>query len=320
MEIYHFVNGQPPILYNALERMPDEGLVWIDFLRSECSGWEALPRRLLGIEIDFQHVLDVQNANHPSSFDGTDAYDLLILEGLGPADKPLPMEIRVSGFFMFDRLLITVRAAGNVSIDTAKRRFLQGRTKPPSTILLLAHVILDMMVDRFLEIREPLDRELTTLQDELLDTDSSRDDWRALLIARREVRRLEALADAQFEALDAWRRNSRSDWSSTEEIRVRDLIEHVTRVENHAAGMERDLEAAVQLYFASISHRTNQIMKIFTVVSVVFMPPMLVTGIWGMNFKIMPELEWRYGYPLALTIIFGLCIGMLAWFRRRRLF
>ena len=76
----------------------------------------------------------------------------------------------------------------------------------------------------------------------------------------------------------------------------------------------------MQLYFAGISHRTNTIMKIFTVVSVVFMPPMLLTGLWGMNFKHMPELEWEYGYPVALCLIFGLCLGMLFWFRRRRLF
>jgi len=231
----------------------------------------------------------------------------------------MPLETRVAAFFMFDRLLVTIRAAGNSSIDDAKRRFAQGRAKTPPTILCLTHVIIDMMVDRFLAIREPLDRELTLLQDELLDPGSARNDWRTLLSARREVRRLETLADAQLDALDAWRRNSRTDWNSTEEVRVRDLIEHVNRVQSHASGLERDLEAAVELYFASISHRTNEIMKIFTVASVVFMPSMLFTGIWGMNFKNMPELEWSYGYWMALTVIFSLCFGMLVWFRKRRL-
>jgi magnesium/cobalt transport protein CorA len=195
---------------------------------------------------------------------------------------------------------------------------LKGRSPP--TMLCLAHSILDTMVDRFLRVREFLDLRLTELQDDLLSTHSDMNDWRALLDGRRVARRLEQLSDDQQEALDAWRRGSCHDWDDHTRIRVRDLVEHVTRVRDHASGLERDLEAAVQLHFASISHRTNEIMRIFTVVSVVFMPPMLLTGIWGMNFKYMPELEWIYGYPLALCCVFGVCLGMLFWFKRRKLF
>ncbi len=55
----------------------------------------------------------------------------------------------------------------------------------------------------------------------------------------------------------------------------------------------------MELHFAMVSHRANEIMKIFTVVAVVFMPMTLLTGVWGMNFKNMPELEWEYGYYYA---------------------
>jgi magnesium/cobalt transport protein CorA len=320
MEIYHFVTGQPSVRHDALEEMPKDGLVWIDFLRSESTGWEQLPRKLLGIEVDFQHVLDSQNANHPSSFDRSDAYDVLTFEGLGPIERPLPMETRVAAFFLFDRLLITVRAAGNLSFEETKRQLAFARVKTRLSVVGLTHQILDTMVDRFLAIREPLDRHLTQLQDDLLDADTSMSDWTKLLVGRREVRRLEALSEAQLEALDAWRRGSCFDWTTGEQVRVRDLVEHVTRVRNHAADLERDLEAAVQLYFAVTSHRANEIMKIFTVMSVVFMPLTLLTGIWGMNFQDMPELHWRYGYPVALTLIVFLGVAMFLWFKRRKFF
>jgi magnesium/cobalt transport protein CorA len=320
MEIYHFIAGQQPVRHDKLEHMPDEGVVWIDFLRSESAGWEQYPRTLLGVEVDFEHVLDSKNANHPSFFDRGDAYDLLIFEGLGPNERPFPLETRVAAFFLFDRLLITVRAAGNISLDETKRRLLQGRMKAAPSVFGLAHQILDSMVDRFLSIREPLDRHLTQLQDDLLDLDTRMSDWSALLVGRREVRRLEALSEAQLEALDAWRRGSGTEWTTAEEVRLRDLSEHVTRVRNHATDLERDIEAAVQLYFAVTSHRTNEIMKVFTVMSVVFMPLTLLTGIWGMNFEDMPELHWRYGYPVALSLIVFLGVAMFLWFKRRRFF
>jgi magnesium/cobalt transport protein CorA len=319
MEIYHFIEGQPPILYNSIERMPEQGFVWLDFTRAEAGGWERYPRQLIGVEVDIEHLYDAQNATHPSFFDRTEAYDLLVMEGLGPNPEPMPLETRVGAFFMFDRLLVTVHADDSLSFRIAKRRLMSSRGKAPATVQGLAHLILDALVDRFLNIREPLDRELTRLQDELLDEREEMSDWRALLEGRREARRLEALCEAQLEALDAWRRGTRFEWSTAETVRVRDLYEHVTRVLNHASGLERDLEAAVQLYFASMSHRTNEIMKVFTVMSVIFMPLSVLTGIWGMNFEDMPELHWKYGYPVALGLIGFVGVTMWLWFKRRKL-
>jgi magnesium/cobalt transport protein CorA len=320
MEIYHFLNGQAPARLDHIEQLPAEGFVWIDFVREQSADWEQYPRTLLGLDVDAEHIADSQNPQHPSSFDCTDAYDVLIMEGLGPDAGPIPLTTRVAAFFLFDRLLISVHADDGLSFRITKERLLSKRVKLQSSPLHLAHCILDALVDRFLDLREPLDRELTRLQDELLDSHNDVSDWRELLNARREARRLESLSEAQLEALDAWRRNTRFDWSTAETVRIRDLYEHVTRVLNFASGLERDLEAAVDLHFAAVSNRSNEIMKVFTVMSVVFMPLTLLTGIWGMNFEDMPELHWRYGYPVALGLLAFLGVVMLLWFRRRKFF
>src|SRR3546814_2946519 len=100
---------------------------------------------------------------------------------------------------------------------------------------------------------------LTTLQDDLLDPRTSSTDWRVLLENRKQVRRLEAMSESQLEALDAWRRGSVFDWNRAMDVRVRDVVEHAPRVLNYASGQERDIEAAVQLHFASAAHRTNKL-------------------------------------------------------------
>ncbi|MDE0854353.1 MAG: magnesium transporter CorA family protein [Nevskia sp.] len=320
MEIYHCLGGQPPILHNRLERMPEEGYVWLDFERSEAQGWESWPRLLLGVEVDHTQVVDSMTPDHSSYFDGTEDYDMLIFEGLGPKDDPFPLDTRTATFFVFERLLITVRAEDNLSFQMVKQKLRGMKAKAPPSALCLAHQVLDTMVNRFLRVRESLSLRLTELQDELLSPDSMMEDWHALLEGRRMVRRLEALSEDQIEALDAWRRGTCLDWAGTAEVRMRDLREHVSRVRDHASGMERDLEAAVQLYFARVSNRTNEIMKVFTVLAVVFMPLTLLTGIWGMNFKHMPELEWEYGYYWALGLICVIGFGMFWWFRRSKFF
>ena len=320
MEVFHLIPGQAPIRFNTIDRMPEDGFVWIDITREQAQGWEEWPRRLLGVEVDLQHVEDSLSPLHNSFFDGTPDYDMLIFEGLGPKDDPFPLETRTAAFFMFERLLITVRAEDNLSFQLLKQRICGPKGKVPRGAVGLAYYILDTMVDRYLTVREVLDKRLTELQDDLLSPNNDRDDWRALLEGRRYARRLETLSEDQLEALDGWRRNTCFDWDEKLQVRVRDLVEHVTRVRNHASGLEHDIEAAVQIHFSALSQRQNEIMKIFTVVSVVFMPMMLLTGIWGMNFKNMPELDWPAGYFIALAMIFGVGVATFLWFRMRKFF
>jgi magnesium transporter len=319
VEILHFVNGQPPRRLDSLERLPAQGLIWLDWVREESEGWEREVHRLLDVEIDPEHLCDADNGIHPSYFDGTSSYDMLIFEGLGPAEEPIPLETRVAAFFIFDRVLCTVRAPDNVSVVQTKQRLLDGRLRTPDTVIKLAHLVVDTMVDRFLDVRQRLDRRFTQLQDELLDPKSPMEDWRELLNGRRVARQLEALCESQLEALDAWRRGTRFKWNKPEEIRVRDLSEHVTRVLHHASDQERDLEAAVQLHFASVSHRTNRVVQTLTVLSAIFFPLTLITGIYGMNFENMPELHTRYGYYFALGLL-AVIGGGLAWYFKRRRF
>jgi Mg2+ and Co2+ transporters len=247
MEIYHFAAGQPMRQLEGLDAMPAEGTVWLDFERPEAAGWEGWPLRLLGIEIDAEHVSDVANAEHPSFFDGTEAYDLMVFEGLGVRDEPVPLETRVAALVLFDRLLITVRSPESRSFAEVKRRLNANCGKAGTSILWLSHLLLDTMVDRYLGIRAPLMEHFHGLQERLLNLRRSEVDWRGLMSARRVARQLESLSEAQIEALDTWRRRSRFEWKKGAEVRLRDLTEHVGRVRNSARALERDLDAAVQL-------------------------------------------------------------------------
>jgi magnesium/cobalt transport protein CorA len=218
-------------------------------------------------------------------------------------------------------VLITVRAHENRSFGAIKQKLMSGRLRCPPNPRCLAHMLLDGMIDRYLAIREPMDKRLTQLQDQLLSEGQSNPrDWRELLSHRREARRLEALCEDQLEALDGWRRNSRIEWHEHETVRVRDLQEHIQRVLDHASNLEHDIESAVQLHFATVSHRTNEIIQTLTVLSAIFFPLTLLTGIWGMNFENMPELKTKYGYFFALGTLVTVAACLLTLFKKRKFF
>jgi magnesium transporter len=319
MTRYHFRNGHRPVVLDANTALPDDGFVWIDFVREQAADWPCWIEPLVGAVIDPQHVDDSRNPTHPSFFDGTADYDMLVFEGLGPQTDPFPIHTRVVTFFMFERMLVTVRSADSISVVQIAERLLDGRQKAPGTPLRLAYLMVDAMVDRYLQIREPMNRQLTQMQDALLDAGDAMKDWRQLLVGRREARRLEALSEDQLEALEAWHRNSRFDWDQADEVRYRDLIEHVGRVLAHARDQERDIEAAVQLHFAATAHRTNRVMQALTVLAAIFFPLTFIVGIYGMNFEHMPELGWRYGYFTVLGLLALIAGGLVLWFRRKRL-
>jgi len=80
----------------------------------------------------------------------------------------------------------------------------------------------------------------------------------------------------------------------------------------------RDLASGlVDLYMSTLNNRMNAVMKVLTVITTVFIPLTLIAGIYGMNFEHMPELHWRWGYPLVLVAMLGIAGWMLSVFKKR---
>jgi magnesium transporter len=80
------------------------------------------------------------------------------------------------------------------------------------------------------------------------------------------------------------------------------------------------LDSASSFYFSSQSHRMNEIMKILTAVSVIFMPLTFIVGVYGMNFDVMPELRFEYGYFMVWIAMFVLVLGMVFYFKKKKWF
>jgi magnesium transporter len=78
------------------------------------------------------------------------------------------------------------------------------------------------------------------------------------------------------------------------------------------------ISGMVDLYLSSVSNRMNEVMKVLTIIATIFMPLGFLAGVYGMNFRHMPELDWRWGYPAVLLAMLLAAVGMLAYFKKRR--
>ncbi len=317
MEALHFIEGRAPIPLDLALPMPQDGFIWLDIVRGEDHAWRETVERLAGIELYEQHRQDLDNVNHPSHYDGTSDYEVLLFRSLAPeqADEVIPT--RGLGLLLTGRLLVTVHEPGSVSIATVRDRLLSGVGRVPLRPVGLMHLLLNTVVDRFLAKREPLSAQLGQWREALLNPKNPSEDWLSVLQFGSKLRELASLCEEQVDALTQWQENTGVDIDEYLAVRLRDLLEHIDRVKDFAVGREADIESLVQLHFSAVAHRTNEIMRVLTVVSAIFLPLSLVAGIFGMNFENMPELKIPGAYFVALGGMAALGVGLFALFKKK---
>lgn len=332
------VGPEGATLADAPSSMPGDGFVWCDCVYDDARSWVEPVQRLTGVAVFEDHLLDAENPNHPSYFDSTNDYEMIVFRGLATGDEVVdPSDVirvrtRPAVFFVFPRVLVTVRAPDSRLVQAIRDRLLAptARTRLPALPEELMLRILNGMVDRFLELRQPLGEQFDRRQRQLLDPRRPFRDWYALLEARREARRLEDLCEEQLDALQEWRdeRLERTEAASRDahglhalnealQVRTSDLVSHIQRVLSHARRLESSVESAVQLHFSATAYRTNEIMRTLTAITAVFLPLTLITGVFGMNFEFIPGLHSRSGFWWALGAMALIGVLLVALFRAR---
>ena len=332
---------------------PSDGFLWLDVRleeeRNDPEVFRAAVERLIGVRIDDLHLQDATSPQHPSFFDSTREYDMLVFRKLATAEsKPLEetggradhrrmlQEIvtRPITFFVFDRLLLTVRHGESKTLDLVRQRILDPRqrgdapsidkTRLPKSPGELMLRMLNGMVDRYLELREPLADRLDRWQRDLLDPRRPFNNWSALLDARIELRKLENLSEGQYDALTELRdsyleETADGNLNDAYMVRLHDVMEHVQRVLHHARRLEASAESAVQLHFSANTHQTNEIVRKLTAIAAIFAPLTLITGVFGMNFDHMPLLRDLHGFGWTLAGMATVVVVMLLYFWARRI-
>ncbi|WP_048438446.1 magnesium transporter CorA family protein [Caenimonas sp. SL110] len=362
MQIVQFTAGTLRFLDQVPAAAPESGFIWIYIEREDLS--TQLPQlqqaahRVGGSSFLDLHVQDLLNATHPSHYDYTSIYDLVIFRrlateqeaghelhedgGVTPArNAPLAafqrIRTRAVAFAVFDRLLITVHPAGCLTAKSFIQRYLGdavqtegaaliSRSRLPASPADLMLRMINTMVDSYLELRKDLSAEMDQWQKHLLRPGSQGANWNELLVARAQLHTLEDLCEEQNDAMQEWLDTAREQpspaLSQSERdgliARARDVIEHIQRVVHHVRRIEQAAETAVQIHFSAQSHRTNDIMRTLTALTAVFLPLNLVTGIFGMNFEFMPLIKLPLGFLITLGVMATIAATLALVFWRKQ--
>ena len=181
----------------------------------------------------------------------------------------------------------------------------------------LAYVLLDTIVDNYFLVLEKMEEDIARVEEKLMaavgKTSSSEIHHlkRDLIFLRKQVSPVRELVNA-LQRVDS------KLIHNTTEIYLRDLHDHVISVVDSIESFRDILSGLHDIYLSSINLKMNEIMKVLTVISTIFIPLTFITGIYGMNFKYMPELEWSTGYFEVLSVMLVLALMMMLYFKRKK--
>lgn len=301
-------------------QLPPGSFLWMDFVREDGPDLQGEVLRMAGVALNPEHVEDTLSDQTPSFFDGTDAYDVVILREPVEESKDWLPETRPLAVVVTESLIVTVRSSRGKGADRVLARLQRAGARQPNRPAGLLWRLFADAIDGYMALRAPVNAQLEAWQDALLDPDDPFEDWMELVRRRRQLRLFQTVVERGEEALGNWREDPFVRFDETLEVRVHDLIEHLGRASTVLSHAEAEINSFIQLHFAATTHRSNEIMKILTVVSAVFLPLNLVAGIFGMNFERIPGAGLHHGFWIAVGGISAFGIVMLFYFRRQKWF
>jgi len=307
-------------------RWGDAGLIaeWADnpdlWIRADFSDEEPGEESRLFHEAFGLHPLviaDARRDRHPPKLEGFDEYFFLLIHGLGVASPDTDYHTIQIAFFVSERFLVTRRKAESVSIDAVWNEAGDGKLDVARGSAHVLYRILRRVTDRYTSLIEGLERRLDVMEDEMFQ--NPRDALlEELLGFGRNLKKLQRIFNYHQGLFALLSRKDHSFIGQQERHEFIDVFEHTERLASLTT-LYRDLaDDLMNGYISVTSHRLNQIMKVLTVVTVIFLPLTLMVGIYGMNFEYIPELKIKYAYFIMLGVMATIVIVLLLIFRRMR--
>ncbi len=181
----------------------------------------------------------------------------------------------------------------------------------------LAYALVDAIVDSYFIILEKLGEEIESAEEELV-TNPAPETLQTIHNLKREMILLRKSVWPLRELISGLERGESSLIQKSTVIYLRDVYDHTIQVIDTIETYRDMLAGMLDIYLSSISNRMNAVMKVLTIIATIFIPLTFIAGIYGMNFKFMPELEWRWGYFGILAIMAVVAVYMVIFFRKKK--
>ncbi len=181
----------------------------------------------------------------------------------------------------------------------------------------LAYSLLDAVVDHYFVILEKLGEDIESLEEQLVANPSPQI-LQSINVLKREMIYLRRSVWPLREVIAHLERGESPLIQKDTGLYLRDVYDHTVQVIDAVETSRDILSGMLDIYLSSMSNRMNEVMKVLTIIATIFIPLTFIVGVYGMNFKYMPELEWPWGYPAVYGVMLAVVVLMLVYFKRRK--
>jgi magnesium transporter len=269
---------------------------------------------------------DILNVSHNTKIDEFEDYIFIITKMINYNEAENLLNIEQVSFILGKNFLITFQEReGDVfDIIRDKIRSNNGRIRT-SGADYLAYRLIDTIVDNYFLVLDKIDERIEDIEDELLDN-PEQSTLQSIHSLRKEVIHLKRNVTPLRDILHALEREQYNFIDKSTQIYLRDLYDHIRQIIDTIDNYREVINGLQEVYLSSASNKMNEIVKVLTIISTIFIPLTFIVGIYGMNFRTdvsiwnMPELAWSYGYPFVMALMLMVVIGMTIFFKRKKWF
>ncbi len=299
------------------------------------SAWPGLAGRSIWVDVEdptdaearaladvcgFHHltVEDALTPVQPPKVEEFEGYLFLLFRGLRPTEEGLELESYKLAVYLGPSFLVTVHRRPVAACREVSRLVLERDLPMESQMDRVLHALVDRMMDEILPILDRFEERLEELEEAVFSRSPHGEVLQELLGMKRQLLTIRRLVAPQREMLG---RLARRDLPFIEERTshyFRDVYDHVARIEETTMVLTDLASGALEAQLSVASNRLNEIVKVLTIFSAIWMPLTFLAGVYGMNFDFLPELRLRWFYPALWGVWIAITAGMLAVFRWRR--
>lgn len=213
--------------------------------------------------------------------------------------------------------VLTFQEAGGDVFDGVRERLskAKGRIRSRGADYLV-FALLDAIVDNYFIVVEELSDKIEAMEEQLLSAQPNDETTFEIQELKRTMLRIRRAVFPLREVVSRFEKAEQLVEVQTRNY-IQDLHDHMVQVVENIEIYREMTWGLMDMYMTTISNKMNEVMKVLTIMASIFIPLTFLAGIYGMNFTYMPELEWTYGYPVLLGIMFLLLLGMLLYFKRK---
>lgn len=261
---------------------------------------------------------DIVNSEHRPKMEDFGEYIYIVLKMLSVNQETKEVEIEQVSIILGAYFVITFQEREGDIFNFVRERIKshKGRIRRMGTDYL-TYSLIDAVVDNYFNILEKISEEIEGLEEDLL-TNPQPEQLRNLHRLKRGMIFLRKSVGPLREIVNSLVRGDSSLVHETSQIYFRDVFDHTIHVIDSIETMRDMISGMLDTYLSSISNRMNEVMKVLTIIATIFIPLTFLAGIYGMNFKFMPELEWKWGYLTVWSVIIIVFCVMIFFFKRKK--